>query len=109
MGKEYMVKALLDESVRDIDIPFIAIMNNGKAVDLCSTPSMLFSALSGADKQIGELNLKVKAWKRAAFITAIATGYLLVKNHDLKSQLKKQQRDFESVDLFDTELEENDI
>lgn len=109
MGKEYMVKALLDESVKDIDIPFIAIMNNGKAVYLCSTPSMLFSALSGADKQIGELNVKVKGWKRLAIVACVATGYLLAKNHDLKSQLKKHQDDFESIDLFDVDLEENDI
>lgn len=92
MRKEYMVKALLDESVKDIDIPFIAIMNNGKAVDLCSTPSMLFSALSGADKQIGELNVKIKSWKRLAIVACVATGYLLAKNHDLKKDLKKARR-----------------
>ena len=99
---------ILTKAAQEMEIP-LTIVRDGRIINDMTNPDKLFTARQDYGYRVDILTKKVKSWKKVAFLTAIATGYLLVKNHDLKSQLKKQQRDFESVDLFDVDLEENDI
>jgi len=98
---------ILTKAAQEMEIP-LTIVRDGKIINDFTNPDRLFTMLQEYGDKIDILTKKTKAWKRAAIVTAVATGYLIAKNRDLKAQVKKAQKEAESIDLFDV-IEENDI
>lgn len=77
-------------------------LNMGDIVNLCN----------GLGKNLAIANRNVRTWKKAAIVMSVATGVLIARNRELKNEVagwKKFQKDLKTVDLFDEDLEENDI
>lgn len=98
---------ILTKAAQEMEIPLTIIRKN-QIINDVTNPDKLFTALQEISHSNDILTRKVKTWKKVSILACVATGYLLAKNHDLKSQIKKHD-DFELDSLFDEDLEENDI
>lgn len=98
---------ILTKAAQEMEIP-LTVIRKGQLINDVTNPDKLFTALQEISHSNDILTRKVKTWKKVAILACVATGYLLAKNHDLKSQIKKSH-DFELDSLFDEDLEDNDI
>lgn len=99
---------ILSKAAQEMEIP-LTVIRKGQIINDVTNPDKLFTVLQELSHSNDILTRKVKTWKKLSILACAATGYLLAKNHDLKSQIKKYQDDFELNDLFDEDLEDNDI
>ena len=98
---------ILSKAAQEMEIP-LTVIRKGQIINDVTNPDKLFTALQEISHSNDILTRKVKTWKKVAILACVATGYLLAKNHDLKSQIK-MSNDFELDNLFDEDLEDNDI
>lgn len=90
MSKAHIIsKVIIDERVKDMDIPFVVITKSGKFLNLTTSPDLLFKSLETADKKMGLVKSDLKGWRRIALASGVAVGYLAYKNYCLKRDVEK--------------------
>lgn len=98
MGKMNIIsKVVIDEKVKDMDIPFVVITKGGELLKLITSPDLLFKSLETADKKMGLIKSDLKGWRRIALASGVAVGYLAYKNYCLKRDVEKCKEKTEEV------------